>query len=240
MKRISLGLALIAVALAVACAANPGGDTHTVRPGDTLSGIAAAHGTTTVELVALNKARYPSLEINPALIRVGWQLTLPGQGAASPTPAANGNSPSGGSTPRTWAPPTAEEIRQVELEIIRLTNEARREHGLHELVEDPVLMEIARERARQLASNYSHYGPDGEVLCWELAAQHGYSNPSFVGENIASMTGSTQANAYRSVTVWMNSPGHRENILRPEYTRIGVGVHNPWGARWYGVQIFSS
>ncbi|MBC8446215.1 MAG: LysM peptidoglycan-binding domain-containing protein [Chloroflexi bacterium] len=236
-KLYRLLISVLLLALLVSCgAASSGksGSAYTVRPGDTLSGIAAANGTTTAKLVALNKAQYPSLETDPSLIRVGWQLTLPGQGSTDTSPLANGNSPSGGSTPRTWAPPTAEEIRQVELEIIRLTNEARREHGLHELVEDPVLMDISRERAREIVSDYSH---DGFPSAWE---RHGLGNDRWHGENIGGAPALTPDAGRSAVLVWMGSPGHRENILRPEFTRIGVGVYNPFGARWYGVQIFSS
>lgn len=60
---------------------------YTVREGDTLSSIAAAHGTTWRQLVAWNAAKYPELTGNPNLIRIGWQLTVGHTAAAEPARA---------------------------------------------------------------------------------------------------------------------------------------------------------
>lgn len=51
--------------------------TYTVRPGDNLTRIARAHGTTVRTLVQLNQHKYPSLATNPGFIRVGWVLVVP-------------------------------------------------------------------------------------------------------------------------------------------------------------------
>ena len=228
------GLVLI-LALTVACAAQSTGDTHIVRSGDSLSKIAARNGTTTDALVRLNEGKYPSLRDDPGLIRVGWVLNV-GQGGGSQPPPADR---------RVESPvPTEEQMRQVEQEIIRLTNEARREQGLHELTVDPVLMEVARERARQLPGNCSHYGPNGEVLCREVAARRGYGPTHALSENIDhTLSGDDpsvgQAAYYdRLVTRWLDSPGHRGNILRSNAHRLGVGVVYRAPFYWYAVQIF--
>lgn len=78
---------------------------YTIRPGDTLSKIAQATGTTVDQLVNLNKARYPSLETNRGSIQVGWQLTLPG----GTRPPAGGTSPA---APE-WAPRTNDQVMFV-------------------------------------------------------------------------------------------------------------------------------
>jgi uncharacterized protein YkwD len=57
---------------------------------------------------------------------------------------------------------------------------------------------------------------------------------SNAGENIA--TGHVTADAM--MTMWMNSPGHRANILNPIYTNIGVGATKTSAGAWYGVQDF--
>ncbi len=65
---------------------------------------------------------------------------------------------------------------------------------------------------------YAHTAPDGSRP-WDRAAAAG-SRCRTVGENIAC----GQRSAAEVVRGWMNSPGHRANILRPEFTRIGVGL----------------
>jgi hypothetical protein len=52
---------------------------YTVKPGDNLTAIARACGVTVAQLVAVNKAKYPSLAYNANLIRVGWLLNIPGR-----------------------------------------------------------------------------------------------------------------------------------------------------------------
>ena len=228
-KHTLLGLVLI-LALTVACsAAQSTGDTFTVRSGDSLSKIAARHGMTTDALVRLNEGKYPSLRDDPGLIRVGWVLNVGPGGGSQPPPADR---------PVRSSVPTEEQMRQVEQEIIRLTNEARREQGLHELTVDPVLTEVARERAQQLPGNYSHYRPNGEPLAREVAARRGYGNPKALGENIARSLPTDASQDRRGLTSrWLRSEGHRANILHPAFSRIGVGIAYNNGL-YHAVQIF--
>ena len=229
-KHALLGLVLI-LALTVACSAAPStGDIHIVRSGDSLSAIAARNGTTTDALVRLNEGTYPSLRDDPGLIRVGWVLNVGPGGTNQPPPAADR---------RVESPvPTEEQMLQVEQEIIRLTNEARREQGLHELTVDPLLMEVARERAREVTSEYSHRGKAVALRRYGL-------DPNRYGENIgqavagAGLPWSKLAPDQFVTDGWLLSEGHRTNILHPGYQRIGVGVvyRNP--AFWYGVQLFA-
>jgi uncharacterized protein YkwD len=81
MKRVITVLLLVVVALGFipgSAAVLGSGTTYTVQPGDSLSEIAAEHGTTVTELVRLNADRYPSLKSNPGLIEPGWVLVMPG------------------------------------------------------------------------------------------------------------------------------------------------------------------
>ncbi len=227
-KHTLLGLVLI-LALTVACAAQSTGDTHIVRSGDSLSAIAARNGTTTDALVRLNEGTYPSLRDDPGLIRVGWVLNV-GPGGGSPPPPADR---------RVESPvPTEEQMRQVEQEIIRLTNEARREQGLHELTVDPLLMEVARERAREVTSDFSHQGKTAALR------RHGL-DPNRYGENAGQVSAGLNLNWPKSApdqlvtNGWLLSEGHRTNILHPGYQRIGVGVVYRSLARWYAVQLFA-
>ncbi len=79
---------------------------------------------------------------------------------------------------------------------------------------------------------YAHTAPDGSRP-WDRAAAAG-SRCRTVGENIAC----GQRSAAEVVRGWMNSPGHRANILRPEFTRIGVGLAGGGRAGTYWTQLF--
>ena len=95
-------------------------------------------------------------------------------------------------------------------------------------------MKAAAERARECASEYSHTRPDGSD-CFTVLDEYGVSF-SAAAENIYYDDYSNRS-ASRAVDGWMNSPGHRKNILTPDFTHIGVGVHRENG-RNYAVQLF--
>jgi len=116
-------------------------------------------------------------------------------------------------------------------EVIRLVNEQRVANGLNELSTYYDLNAVAQTRAQELTQSYSHTRPDGSS-CFTALTQAGiyyYSS----GENIASGYGTPEA----VVNAWMNSPGHRANILSPKFNYIGVGVSAD-GSYW--VQVFTS
>lgn len=102
------------------------------------------------------------------------------------------------------------------LEVINLVNQERVAAGLDELVIDEGLCEVAAVRAAEIQSLFSHTRPDGSscfTALEDIGVQH-----TLTGENIAIGQASPQA----VVQAWMESPGHRENILNPSFTRIGV------------------
>ena len=113
-------------------------------------------------------------------------------------------------------------------EVVDLVNKARASEGLAPLVLDQGLTNCATVRAREIQKTFSHTRPDGRP--WHSVFSD-YGQPyRKSGENIA--IGYSSAHAV--VADWMNSPGHKANILTPEYTRIGVGVvHTQW------VQLFA-
>ena len=119
-------------------------------------------------------------------------------------------------------------------DIVRFTNEERSEYGLTRLKIDNSLMKAAAERARECAVDYSHTRPDGSE-CFTILEEYRVSYSS-MAENIYYDTSSYRS-ASRTVAGWMNSPGHRKNILTPEFTHIGVGVYTEDGKN-YAVQLF--
>ncbi len=101
-----------------------------------------------------------------------------------------------------------------------LTNEDRVAQGLAQLESDELLTKAAQLKAEHMAEEgyFSHVSPDGKTP-WYWLEQVGYPY-SYAGENLA-----VDFNDSREVQeAWMASPTHRANIVKREYTRIGVGV----------------
>lgn len=117
-------------------------------------------------------------------------------------------------------------------EVVRLTNSARSQNSYAALVEDGALSEAAAVRAREIARSFSHTRPSGASFSSALS-ESGVSY-LWVGENIAS----GQKSASEVVNAWMNSPGHRANILNSSYSRIGSASVNIDGTL-YWVQLFA-
>lgn len=132
-----------------------------------------------------------------------------------------------GTMPTTYA--------QQAQDVLTLVNNERRAQGLSELQLDPTLTQAANTRAKEIVESFSHTRPDGSS-CFTAVDQLGYSYRA-LGENIAA--GYTSASDVMSG--WMNSPGHRQNILTSYYGKLGVGYYEdpsqPY--RYYWVQIFS-
>jgi uncharacterized protein YkwD len=137
--------------------------------------------------------------------------------------------------------PAAGNLTQVSQATLCLLNNERVTHGLRPLTEAAGLTHpSAAYSARMVAENFfAHVAPDGSTLTDRLEAD-GYIAPDgdwTVGENIA--WGQGDISTARAITVaWMNSPAHRENILEPEYTEVGIGIvpgtpgDTSWGATY--------
>jgi uncharacterized protein YkwD len=123
--------------------------------------------------------------------------------------------------------------------VIAQTNKARQENGaLPLLTENQLLDAIAEERLNDMFKNqyFSHYPPSGETYM-ELATRFGYAY-SHLAENIAS---GVYRNDEKIIDGWMQSPGHRANIMSPDISEIGVAVKKGFlkgQETWIGVQIF--
>ena len=98
-------------------------------------------------------------------------------------------------------------------EIYEETNKERVSAGLPELVWSDELAEAADIRAEEIIGTFSHVRPDG-TKCYALGDR-------IHGENIAR---SPHASGAEFVQHWMDSPGHKANILRKEFTMIGIGT----------------
>ena len=110
-------------------------------------------------------------------------------------------------------------VANYENEVVRLVNEARAQNGLNPLTHDWELSRVARYKSQDMRDNkyFSHTSPVyGSPF--QMMKNFGISYRS-AGENIAYGQRTPQA----VVNAWMNSSGHRANILNASFTHIGVG-----------------
>ncbi|MFD9911058.1 CAP domain-containing protein [Streptomyces sp. NPDC059063] len=134
-----------------------------------------------------------------------------------------------------WAEPFSPQgLARATAEVLALTNGHRAAAGLHPLAPDPRLAAAAQAHSADMVARafYAHTAPDGSEP-WDRAAAAGSAHRR-VGENIAC----GQRSPGEVVTGWMNSPGHRANILKPSFTHLGVGFAGGGAAGTYWTQVF--
>jgi uncharacterized protein YkwD len=125
----------------------------------------------------------------------------------------------------------------VEAGIRACANRHRRAHGLRPLRHDHTLDRAARFHARRMLARgfFDHVDPSGRdpVDRVRRYAKHRYA---IIGENIAA----GQTSVSEACRDWMKRRGHRENILRPRFTRIGAGfARGSAHLGYYYVQVFA-
>jgi uncharacterized protein YkwD len=114
--------------------------------------------------------------------------------------------------------PATTALNGSERSLLAAVNGVRTAHGLRKLSVDPALQGAARAYSRtMLRTNRFTHGAMGARL-----AAHGVRGPRY-GENLAWAVGPGSA-ARRIIASWMASPGHRANLLRPGWRRIGIGA----------------
>ncbi len=113
-------------------------------------------------------------------------------------------------------------------EIVTLVNQAREKEGLQPLMLDPQLRKGAQVRAAECVKVFSHTRPDG--TSYKTAISEAGVVSKYTGENVACGHSSPQ----QVVKAWLNSPGHRDNILNSNFTKIGVGLEKNIGNGYKG------
>ena len=154
-------------------------------------------------------------------------------------------------TPKAETAAVTEFWKEVEDQIITLCNEERIKAGVAPLESNETLREIARYKSKEMLENnyFAHKSAVDGAMPWELADRFGYSYSTF-GENIWMSQMDTEdpmwteefksgVTARNIVNDWMNSPGHRANILDPKYKKIGVGLIYSSKLKAYATQSFS-
>ncbi|MFE5617097.1 CAP domain-containing protein [Streptomyces sp. NPDC056463] len=246
-------------AIAVASGLLPGGETHTV--GSAGSGTEQSESRQAPELTTQGgSSATPSS--TAAGTGTGTGKTSPSatpspkppKTTASPTPSKTAAKPSKTATPtktavptrtakpkpapttakpvptRTTPPaaPTLSRAAAAEAEVVRLVNQERAKVGCTPVRSDSALAALAGAFSTDMAARgfFDHTDPDGDTP-WDRASQAGVSGMG--GENIAR----GQVDAAAVMDSWMNSDGHRANILNCDYKTLGVGVHFADGGPWW-------
>lgn len=120
-------------------------------------------------------------------------------------------------------------LAELERSIYRLTNEERRKQGLASLNWERSLSGVARAHSADMLIKgyFAHLSPEGKSPHERIAAGYPFGL-ALTGENIWSSTGYDAGEPRRLARMivdrWMTSPGHRKNLLNPNFTDIGIGV----------------
>ncbi|MER5613164.1 CAP domain-containing protein [Streptomyces sp. NPDC002215] len=258
---VGVSAALAVGAVAVASGLVPGGDTYSLGGGSdrirtegspdlltqggsstapadrsTASGP-ASRGTGRAE--GPTSSRSPTGSPSPASKSSGpAERTEPSRSAPSKTPSAGtGKSTApaaekSSAAPKTSAPATrsasAPADSSVPAAVLALVNQERSKVGCSPLTASSSLASLAQDFSEDMAARgfFDHTDPDGRTP-WDRASKAGVRG--LAAENIAR----GQATAQAVMDSWMNSPGHRANILNCDYRTLGVGVHYGSGGPWW-------
>lgn len=190
---------------------NTNASIYTVMPGDTMWQIAIKHNIKLNDLIMSN----PQIK--------NYDFIIPGQKI---------NTPSLPSIPGT--PSTPSNISALESEVINLVNVERRKNGQPTLSPNNELSNVARIKSQDFINNnyFSHNSPTYGTP-FNMLRTFGVPFTA-AAENVAN----GQRTASEVMNSWMNSSGHRSNILSPAYNQIGVGVARDSNGRLYWTQMF--
>ncbi|MDX6646749.1 MAG: hypothetical protein QOK40_2476 [Miltoncostaeaceae bacterium] len=134
--------------------------------------------------------------------------------AIAAVPAASGMAVTGATAPS-----------GVERALVSAINAARSAHHLPALRLSPALARSARAHSASLlrAGRLEHEGPGGAPF-WKRLVEAGYPSRRPMAENLALVPGCGAATAATAVRMWLQSPGHRTNMLSPRYRWVGPGA----------------
>lgn len=190
---------------------------------------------------AAQAAAVPQTATVPSHFETAWEQLLAQYGITKPGSSSNNNgnnsNNSGNGSNNTGngsgsTGGTSTGTSSATQAVLAEVNAARVQNGLSALTLDANMNRAAAVRAAELAQSFSHTRPNGSRGLTALN-EAGVSYRT-AGENIASGQQSAQA----VVSAWMNSSGHRANILSASFGRMGVGQATI-GGRTYWVQLFA-
>ncbi len=183
---------------------------------------------TDTPVVTQSPTKAPSVTKAPAPTKAPSATRAP---APTKAPSVT-RAPAPTKAPSVTQPPTDNSTSSYARQVVDLVNQERTKRGLSALTIDNTLMSAAQTRAIETVKSFSHTRPNGSSFS-SVLSEYGYSYRS-AGENIAY----GQRTPQEVVTAWMNSSGHRANILNGNYTKIGVGCYKS-GSTYYWSQLFA-
>ncbi|MFJ6760248.1 CAP domain-containing protein [Streptomyces sp. NPDC091273] len=169
----------------------------------------------------------PSPSATPAPARKAPEKKpVPAPSKPVPAPSKPAAAPSAPAAPATR--PSLDGHSAEEDAVVALVNQERAMAGCGPVRANPPLAALAGAFSKDMATRgfFSHDDPDGNSP-WDRAAKAGLSGLG--GENIARGQGDAEA----VMKAWMNSPGHKANILNCEFRTLGVGAHFADGGPWW-------
>lgn len=117
--------------------------------------------------------------------------------------------------------------------VFDLVNKERKANGLRVVTLSDELCKVADVRAKEIVKSFSHTRPNG-TSCFTAFKENGITY-RYAGENIAY----GQKTATIVMNAWMNSSGHRANILNKNFGKIGIACYE-YGGKKYWVQVFTN
>lgn len=240
-KKILLFLSVCIFALIGTVTVSAAEKIYIVRRGDNLWKICRMHNVKYNTVVKAN----PNLN-NPRVIFRGQKIIIPGLTAEAPNQPQNlqgGSVGQGVRTPNTniqnqnVAPrssDTQSSMSEMTKKVVDLVNKERVNRGLQPLAIDAKLTDCAQAKAQDMVNkNYFAHNSPTYGSPFNMMEQWGIKFTA-AGENIAE----GQRTAEEVMTSWMNSPGHRSNILSDSFADIGVGVAKDKNGVLYWSQMF--
>ncbi|PET46556.1 hypothetical protein CN514_20475 [Bacillus sp. AFS001701] len=181
-----------------------------------------------------NTTTKPTVPTTPAKPETpSTKPTVPTTPAKPETPSTKPTVPTTPSKPSTETPSNSASLSAYESKVVELTNAERTKAGLKPFTVNATLSKTARLKSQDMTDkNYFDHTSPTYGSPFDMMKQFGITY-SYAAENIAK----GQKTPEEVVTAWMNSAGHRANILNPNLTQIGVGYDsrsNAWTQQFIG------